>query len=157
MKQRTPLRVAACVAVLAVAPLVAAADAPASAGSIKSLVASYNGKIIASEDRLLTAIGEYKRTQDAAPVLGALDEAIGVLRSLKSKIAKQSATATRVKKGKADLEKGLQAVVAAYEHLKSAFSEKTGSPSAANEDTQRADMAVKTGRAELMAGLKLLG
>jgi len=82
------------------------AGAPASAGSIKSLVTSYDGKIITSEGKLLTAIGDYKSTQNAAPVLTALDNAIGVLRSLKSKIAKQSATAARVKKGKADLEKG---------------------------------------------------
>jgi hypothetical protein len=156
MKHRTPLCVLACVALLAVASLVAVANAPASAGSIKSLVASYNGKIIASEDKLLAAIDEYERSQDAAPVLGALDDAMGVLRSLKSKIAKQPATAARVRKGKADLERGLQAVIAAYEHLKSAFGEKSGSPSAANEDTQRADMAVKIGRAELTAGLKLL-
>jgi hypothetical protein len=156
MKQRTPRQVLACVAVLTVASLLAVANAPASAGSIKSLVTSYNGKIVASEGKLLAAIGEYKSTQDAAPVLRALDNAIGVLRALRSKIAKQSATAARVKKGRTDLEKGLQAVIAAYEHLKSAFSEKSGSPSASNEDTQKADMAVKTGRAELMQGLKLL-
>jgi len=156
MKHRVSLRALACVAVLTVASLVAVANAPASAGSIKSLLAGYNGKIITSEDKLLSAIGEYKSTQDAVPVLRALDNAIGVLRSLKSKIAKQSATAARVKKGKTDLEKGLQAVIAAYEHLKSAFGEKTGSPSAANEDTQKADVAVKTGRAELTEGLKLL-
>lgn len=156
MSQRTPLRVLACVAVLTVASLVAVANAPGSAGSIKSLIAGYNGKLIASEGKLLTAIGGYKSTQDPAPVLTALDNAIGVLRSLKSKIAKQAATAARVKKGKADLEKGLQAVIVAYEHLKSAFSEKAGSPSAAKEDAQKADTAVKKGRAELTAGLKLL-
>ena len=104
----------------------------------------------------MTALGEYKSTQNAAPVLTALDNAIGVLRSLKSKIAKQSATAARVKKGKADLEKGLQAVIVAYEHLKSAFSEKAASPSAAKEDAEKADTAVKKGRADLTEGLKLL-
>lgn len=146
----------ACIVALTAAMLVVVASAPASAGSIKSLVSSYNGKIITSEGKLLTAIGEYKSTHDAAPVLTALDNAIGVLRSLKSKIAKQSATAARVKKGKADLERGLQAVIVAYEHLKSAFSEKAASPSAAKEDAEKADTAVKKGRADLTEGLKLL-
>lgn len=156
MKRRTPRHVLACVAVLTLASLLAVANAPASAGSIKSLVTSYNERIIASEGKLLSAIGEYKSTHDATPVMGALDNAIAVLRALKSRIATQSATATRVKKAKADLEKGLQAVIAAYEHLKRAFSEKSGRPSASNEDTLKADMAVRAGRADLMEGLKLL-
>jgi hypothetical protein len=145
-----------CVVVLTAAMAAAAASAPASAGSIKSLVRSYDGKIINSEGKLLTAIGDYKSTQNAAPVLTALNNAIGVLRSLKSKIAKQSATAARVKKGKADLEKGLQAVIVAYEHLKSAFREKAASPSEAREDGEKADTAVRKGRTDLAEGLKLL-
>jgi hypothetical protein len=156
MNRRTQLRVLVCVLGLAVAVLVPIASAPASAGSIKSLVTSYNGKITTSEDKLLTAIGDYKSTQNPAPVVTALDSAIGVLRSLKSKIAKQSATAARVKKGKTDLERGLQAVIVAYEHLKSAFSEKAASPSGAQEDAEKADTAVKKGRTDLTEGLKLL-
>jgi len=145
-----------CVVVLTAAMLPAVASAPASAGSIKSLVRSYDGKIITSEGKLLTAIGDYKSTQNAAPVVTALDNAIRVLRSLKSKISKQSATAARVRRGKADLEKGLQAVIGAYEHLKSAFSEKAASPPEAREDAEKADTAVKKGRADLTQGLKLL-
>jgi hypothetical protein len=156
MSRGTPVGVLVCIVVLTTAMLAVVAGAPASAGSIKSLVTSYDGKIITSEGKLLTAIGDYKSTQNAAPVLTALDNAIGVLRSLKSKIAKQSATAARVKKGKADLEKGLQAVIVAYEHLKSAFSEKAASPSEAKEDAEKADTAVKKGRADLAAGLQLL-
>jgi hypothetical protein len=156
MTRRTQARMQVCVVVLTAAMLVTAASAPASAGSIKSLVKSYDGKIITSEGKLLTAIGDYKSTQNSAPVVSALNNAIGVLRSLKSRIAKQSATAARVKRGKDDLEKGLQAVIVAYSHLKRAFSEKAASPSAAKEDAEKADIAVEKGRADLTEGLKLL-
>jgi hypothetical protein len=156
MNQIKVARAFACLVVLAAVMLVPVAGASASDSSIKSLIKSDNGKIITSEGKLLTAIGEYKSTQNAAPVVSALDNAIGVLRSLKSKIAKQSAASTRVKKGKADLVKGLQAVIVAYEHLKTAFGEKAASPSAAKEDAEKADLAVKKGRVDLAEGLKLL-
>jgi hypothetical protein len=156
MNRTTSARMLVCVTALSVAMLAVVASAPASAGSIQSLVTRYDGRIIASEGKLLTAIGEYKSTQNAAPVVTALENAIGVLRSLKSRIAKQSATAARVKKGKADLEKGLQAVIVAYEHLRSAFSEKAASPSTAKEDAEKADTAVRKGRTDLTEGLKLL-
>jgi hypothetical protein len=156
MNQRTLARALACVAVLAAVMLVPVAGASASNASIKSLIKSYNAKIVTSEGKLLTAIGEYKSDQSPAPVVTALDNAIGVLRSLKSKIATQSAASSRVKKGKADLVKGLQAVIVAYGHLKVAFGEKAGSPSAAKENAEKADLAVKKGRVDLAEGLKLL-
>lgn len=156
MNRSTLTRALVCVVVLGAVMLVPVAGASASDSGIKALIKSYNGKIITSEGKLLTAIGEYKSNQNAAPVVTALDNAIGVLRSLKSKIAKQSAASTRVKKGKADLVKGLQAVIVAYEHLKLAFNEKAASPSAAKENAEQAELAVKKGRADLSAGLKLL-
>ncbi len=156
MNRTTLVRMLACVVVITAVMLVPVAGASASDSGIKSLIKSYNGKIVTSEGKLLTAIGEYKSTQNPAPVVTALDNAIGVLRSLKSKIAKQSATAARVKKGKADLVKGLQAVIVAYGHLKVAFGEKAGSPSAAKENAEKADLAVKKGRVDLAEGLKLL-
>lgn len=35
------------------------------------MIRSYDGKIITSEGKLLTTIGEYKSTQNAAPVVSA--------------------------------------------------------------------------------------
>ncbi len=47
-------------------------------------------------------------------------------------------------------------MIVAYGHLKVAFGEKAGSPSAAVENAEKADLAVKRGRLELAEGLKLL-
>lgn len=146
----------ACVAVLGVMLVGPVAGASASDGSIKALIKSYDAKIITSEGHLLTAIGGYKTSGNPAAVVTALDDATAVLRSLKTKIASQSAASTRVKQGKADLVKGLQAVIAAYGHLKVAFGEKAGSPSAAKENAEKAMLAVKRGRVDLAEGLKLL-
>ncbi|MCW3019687.1 MAG: hypothetical protein JWN10_1995 [Solirubrobacterales bacterium] len=156
MNRRTLGRALACVVAFGAVTLAPVASASASDSSIKALIKSYNGKIVTSEGKLLTAIGEYKTSRNPEHVIGALDNAIGVLRSLKAKIANQSATTTRVKKGKADLVKGLQAVIVAYGHLKVAFGEKAGSPSAARENAEKADVAVKKGRVDLAEGLKLL-
>jgi hypothetical protein len=156
MNRRTLARALACMVALGAVMLVPATSASASDSSIKALIKSYNGKIITSEGKLLTAIGEYKTSRNPEHVINALDNAINVLRSLKTKIANQSAASTSVKKGKADLVKGLQAVIVAYGHLKVAFGEKAGSPSAAKENAEKAALAVKKGRVDLAEGLKLL-
>ncbi len=105
---------------------------------------------------MLSAIGEYKTTQNPAPVEAALGKSIEALRELKGKISRQSAAAPRVKRGKAKLVKGLQAVIAAYEKLKTAFAIKASSPKAAEEQAEKAKQAVTNGRAQLREGLKLL-
>jgi hypothetical protein len=156
MRRITATRALACFAVLGTVLIGPVTSASASDASIKALIKSYDAKIITSEGHLLTAIGEYKTSRNPEGVVNALDKAVGVLRSLKTKIASQSAASTRVKQGKADLVKGLQAVIVAYGHLKVAFGEKAGSPSAAKENAERAILAVKKGRVELVEGLKLL-
>jgi hypothetical protein len=156
MKLMTLARTFACMAVLAAVLIGPVAGASASDSSIKALIKGYDAKIITSEGHLLTAIGEYKTSRNPEHVVNALDNAIGVLRSLKTKIASQSAASAPVKQGKADLVKGLQAVIVAYGHLKVAFGEKAGSPTAAKENAEKAILAVKRGRVELAEGFKLL-
>jgi hypothetical protein len=156
MRQAKMVRQAVCLVTLCCAMFGFVAGASASDGSIRSLIKSYGPKIVVSEGHLLTAIGEYKTSHNPEGVVNALDKATGVLRSLKTKIEAQSAASTRVKQGKADLVKGLRAVIIAYGHLKVAFGEKAGSPSAAEENAKKAILAVKKGRVDLVEGLKLL-
>jgi hypothetical protein len=144
---------ALCGALMLIGPV---AGASASDQSIKGLIKTYSSKILESEGRLISAIGVYKTNRNPAPVVTALDDSIDVLRSLKTKISNQTAVSTRVKEGKTKLIKGLQAVIIAYGHLKVAVGEKAGAPSAAKENAEKADLAVKRGRLQLAEGLKLL-
>ena len=86
----------------------------------------------------------------------ALTESISVIRSLKDKIALQSAGRPRIKKAKAKIEKGLQAVIVSYQGLDTAFGEKGVNPEEAKAEAAKALAAVKKGRKELLEGAKLL-
>ena len=132
------------------------AGASASKASIKAALRSYSGKIAVAEGHTLTAAGEYKTTHNAAPVEEAITKSIAVLGALRTKIAAQSAGAHSVKVAKRKLEKGLEAVIVAYEKLKAAYNEKASSPEAAQAEAEKALVSVKSGRKQLNEATKLL-
>jgi hypothetical protein len=156
MTNRTVKSVAACMVVLCAVLAAPVASASASDASIKKVFKKWDSRLLVSEGHLITALGEYKTTRNAAPVESALGDAIEVLRGLKAKIERQSAASTRVKEGKAKVVKGLSALVVAYEHLKAAFDVKATSQQAAEEQTQKAKLALKHGAAEFLEGARLL-
>lgn len=108
-------RVVVCAAVMCGVLLVPITGASASDASIKHLTKTYNPKILVAEGHLVTAIGEYKTSGNPAPVITDLDASIGVLHSLKTNIAAQTAVSKRVKEGKTKLINGLHAVIIASE------------------------------------------
>ena len=131
--------------------------AGASSGSIKAAIVSYGPKIDVAEGHVLTAIGEYKESKNPTAVQAAISSSVGVLGSLKSDVAHQSARAPRVKKARAKVEGGLQAVIAGYQDLSTAYGEAAASPEAAGTEATNAVIAVKKGQTELREGVKLLG
>jgi hypothetical protein len=145
---------AMCLAVLGAASY--AGTASASDASIKAAIKTYAPRILVAEGHVLSAVGAYKTSGKPAGVESALTKAIEVFRSLKSKIAAQSAVAPNVKKGKSKLIKGLTAVIAAYQHLKTAFAIKAVNSAAAKKQAEKATEAVRKGRKELREGLLLL-
>jgi hypothetical protein len=149
-------RTALCVVVLGSVLTIPIASAAASDASIKATIKSYSARITVAEGHLLTAIGKYKASGNPTVVDAALKKSIGVFRALKAKVGVQSASSTRIKTGKRKFESGLQQVIVAYEHLKTAFGEKRASPQAAKAQAKKALLAVKAGRKELMEGAKLL-
>jgi hypothetical protein len=156
MRKARLARVFACLVVVGMTLSVSVSGASASDASIKASFKSYNSKILIAEGHLATALGEYKTSHNATPVEEALSHSTAVVHSLEVKIARQAAGAPRVKEGKAKIVKGLTAVVVAYGQLKAAFEAKTASPEAAVEDAQKAELAVKKGRKELLEGVRLI-
>jgi hypothetical protein len=149
-------QIVVCAVVLGAALLGPATGAMASDASIRAVLKSYSSRILISEGHVVTAIGEFKKSGNPNGVQAALKRATGVLSSLKSKIAAQSASSRRVKEGKAKLENGLGAVIGAYRHLKTAFGEKQSSPQTAKAEAKKALRAIKQGASELREGAKLL-
>jgi hypothetical protein len=133
------------------------ASSSASDASIKRVIKSYNSKILVAEGHVVSAIGEYKHSGNPKKVQTALAQSIVVLGSLKSAIAKQSASSPKIKEAKTKIEKGLHAVILAYRRLAKAVGEKHASPHAAKAEAKAALSAVKKGSIELHEGAQLLG
>ena len=149
------VRAAVCVAALGVlaGPV---AGASASDASIKSVIKSYNAKLLIADGHVETALGEYKRSGNPSGVTTAITASVGVLRSLKTAISSQSASSSKVKEGKTKFEQGLQKVIVAYEHLKTVFGEKKSSPAMAKTQAKKALVILKQASVELREGAKLL-
>lgn len=136
--------------------MVPAAAASASAKSIELAIASYGTKIDAAEQGVSTAVKEYETSKDPVGVEAAIGHSAAVLGSLRSKVAHQSAGATRVKRAKAKILQGLERVIVGYGMLSKAYEEKASSPEAASVEADHALPLVKAGKKELDAGVNLL-
>lgn len=150
------VRVAVCATLLCSAFALPVTAASASSSSIRAALKSYNPRLIVDAGHIVTAIGEYKTSHNPSGVQAALATSIAGWRSLRSKVAAQSAVRPHVKAGKAKLEQGLRGIVVAYTKLNVAFGEHTVSPEAAKVEVANAGIAVDKARAELAEGVKLL-
>jgi hypothetical protein len=150
------VRVTVCATLLCSALAIPVTSASASDSSIRAALKSYDAKLLVDEGHLVTAIGEYKTSGNPSGVQAALATTISTLRSLRSKIAAQSAVRAPVKAGKAKLRQGLQGIVTAYTRLNVAFGEHKVSPEAAKAEFANAGLAVDKARTELAEGVKLL-
>jgi hypothetical protein len=156
MTHRGAPRIAVCTAAVCFMTIGPVASASASAGSIKAAIESYTPKILVAEGRVVTAVGEYKTSNDPTGVEKAIGESVAVLGALEAKVAHQSAGAPRVKLAKKKVVKGLQAVIVGYNDLSSAYAEKASSSEAATADATTAVALVKKGQKRLSEGVKLL-
>lgn len=159
MTSNRAARLTACVAVLSGLLIGPVSSASASKASIKSAIVSYSSKIDVAEGGVLTAVGEYKAApdpKDPAGVEAAISKSVAVLGALKTKVARQSAAAPRVKRAKSKIQAGLQAVIVGYKELSVAYGEIASQPEAASSEATKADLVVKKGRKQLSEGVKLL-
>ena len=143
--KKLSLRIVVLSAVLCSAMLIPASGALASAKSIRQALKVYIPKIEQAEGHVQTAIGEYKEKGDPAVVEEALGNTVTVVQALEAKVAKQSARSRRVKRTKAKIIAGLEAIVLAYQHLGTAFADKAPAPSAAKAEAEKSIRSVRRG------------
>lgn len=149
------LRIAAIALVIAGGAIVPA-TAAASDASIVAAIESYGPKIDKAEGGVLTAVGNYKASgKDPGQVTAAIGKSIHVFASLKAKIAKQSAPAGRVRRGKQKVEQGLSQIITAYKRLSGEFGKEV-SPEVAESDAKQLVHEVLLARKDLTKGVKLL-
>jgi hypothetical protein len=155
MRFRTPIRALMCLSLLATV-FIAPSFASANDASIKAVIKSYGPKILVAEGHVVSAIGEYKKTGNPAPVQTALSESTAVFSAMKSQIAAQSASSPKVKAGKRKVESGLSAAIVGYQRLGTAVGEKKVEPKEAKAEARKAARALVKATKELVEGLKLL-
>jgi hypothetical protein len=150
------LRAVLLLAVSAAALAVPVSGASASKASIKAVLKSSSPQVAQAEKGVVGALGAYKTSPNPAPVESAIAKSIFVLKSLRTKVASQSAGPAAVKLAKSKLVKGISTVVAAYVRLNSAFAQHGTDPSAAKGEAEAALKKVATGRKQLKEAVKLL-
>lgn len=132
------------------------ASALASDASIVSAIERYAPKITTVEGNVLRAVGKYESTgKDAGRVKAAIGRSMHVLGALRRDVARQSAPAGRVRRGRTKVEQGLRGIVGSYRRLRSEFG-KPVSPEVAEADAKHLVHEVLAARRDLQKGLKLL-
>lgn len=133
-----------------------AASAGASNASIKQVLKSALPQIVEEEGRVVTALDEYKKTGNLAPVDEAVNKNVALLKEIRAKIAKQHASNAKGRRGKAKLERGLKRVARAYKKLERALGLKHTHPGASKKLARKALRAIKKADRELEEAVALL-
>lgn len=136
--------------------LIAPAGALAGKASIHEVIAKALPGILKAEGHVLAAEGEYAQTKDPTTLDTAIDKSVATLGALKRKVASQSASAPKIKAGKAKVVKGLEGIIVGYGHLKTAFADKASDPTTSKTEAESALADVKSGKKALNAGIALL-
>ncbi len=156
MTRTRTLRAVSLLAVSAVVLVGPVTGASASKASIKQALKSFSGRVDVAEGEVLTAVGNYKTTKEAAPVETAIGKSVTVLKALKAKIAAQSAARPRIKMAKTKLVKGIGAAIVSYEHLSTAYAEHGTNQPAAEAEAVAALTKLKSAQKQLKEAAKLL-
>jgi len=133
------------------------AGAQASDSTIRSTIDAYNARIAKDEARILKAAATYDKTRQSTPLITALDHEVGDLRALKSRLARESGSSARGRKGKQDVVRGLGLIATGYSALAKDVHAASASKPITNGELNAARSADRKGHDLVVAGLKLLG
>ena len=131
------------------------AAAQASDTTLKQTLNNFAPKIVKDESAVTKGLNEYPQGK-VTPLTRALKHEVGDLRSLKSQLAKQSASTPAGAKAKKDIIKGLGLIASAYSTLRKDVLAAHGGPVPAAQ-VNAAVNTDKKGRKKFLAGLNLLG
>jgi len=133
------------------------AGAQASDSTVRSTIDAYNGRIAQDEARIVNTAATYDRTGDATDLIGALTREVRDLRTLQGKLARESGSTARGRRGRTDVAKGLGLIATGYTALardvRAASAQKPVTPGEVNA----ARAADRRGHTLVITGLRLLG
>jgi hypothetical protein len=133
------------------------AGAQASDSTIRGTIDAYNGRIANDEARILETAATYDKTRDATPLINALHHEVRDLRALRGKLARESGSSARGRRGRADVVKGLGLIATGYSALAKDVSAASASKPVTNGELEAARAADRKGHNLVITGLKLLG
>lgn len=132
------------------------AAAQASDTTVRATIDSYNSKILKDESKILSAASSYDQTHNSAPLTAALRHEVSDLHSLKGKLAKESASTSKGRKGKDDVVKGLGLIASGYSALAKDVQAASANKPVTKAQLNAAKAADSKGHKLVVAGLKLL-
>ncbi|MGB9185509.1 MAG: hypothetical protein WCB67_15730 [Solirubrobacteraceae bacterium] len=132
------------------------AGAQASNSTLLATVGSYNGKILRDEAAVLNGLAAYQ-SHRSAPLIHALRHEVSDLHALAAKLSHQSGSTAKGTRAKSDITKGLGLIASAYAALAAEVEHSSASNPVSKSQLQATVKTDLKGRADLRAGLKLLG
>lgn len=159
LRRHVPSCLAALGLIMAMLAPAASAKTPAPVvkAQIRSAIKSYDAQLATVNAHVEGAIDEYSSTKDAATVQAAINEELGVLRSLRSTLRTVKVGAhSLVRYAKTEITAGLRAAIVAYEHLANVFADASVSPKAATREYRRYRSAIHRAVAEIHRGDRII-
>jgi hypothetical protein len=132
------------------------AGAQASDSSIRSTIDAYNARIARDEARIVSTANTYDHTRQPAPLVNALNHEVSDLHALRAKLARDSGSTPRGRRGRADVVKGLGFIAAGYTALARDVKAAGANKPVPSSQVNAARAADRRGHNLVVAGLKLL-
>ncbi len=153
----TPSRSLLAAAALCAALAGPIANAQASNAGIRTTFKNYNPKLNRDEARVLDGLATYEQRHDAAPIIRALRHEVADIRKVKGRLEHESASSAKGAKAKSEITRGLGLIATAYGALATDVQRASAGHPVPHSMLVALQKTDRKGRAQLVAGLKLLG
>ncbi len=147
----------AALVVLVGGSLLVPGAASASNGSIIAKLRAADPTITRDESHIAKAAIKFRSTHKAGPVRAAISREVRDLKRVTGKVAAQSASNAKGRKGKALIIRGLSLIRSAYRQLNNVFANGAKNPGAVAGEVSRAQASARRGRVLFFAGQRQLG
>lgn len=128
----------------------------ASDSTIRATIDADNARIGGDEAGIVRAASAYDRNHRSAPLIAALNREVRDLRALQARLARQSGSTARGRRGKQDVVTGLGLIAAGYAGLARDVRAASAHMPVTAGEVRAARAADRRGHNRVVAGLKLL-
>lgn len=133
------------------------ASAQASNATLRTTLTSYNARIDRDEARVLNGVATYEQHHNAKPLIRALRREVTDIHRLDARLARESASTPKGRKGKREILRGLKLIASAYGALATDIQHASSGQPLSQAAVKATVAKDKKGRADFLKGARLLG